>query len=567
MHQRGTVRVSIEIVLLACFVLRVPAQNPGSKVDVLTNRYDIGRTGANLREAVLNAKNVASSQFGKIFEREVDGDIYAQPLVKTGVNIPNVGSRDVVYVATVNNSLYAFDATSPAQSSPYWHVTNKVLGEPVPKSDVTDLPAGQEYQNFDSRIGIVATPVIDDQGGTIYVVAQSKSAGEYHFRLHAFDLATGREKVEMHSPVEIQASYSGNGAANEDGRIRFRPRKMLNRSGLLLINGVLYLAFTTHLDGEPKFEGHGWIMAYEASSLKQLGAVCTTPDGIQGGVWQSGTGLAAEVRDGAPYPLVYAVVANGTVGGRNFGQSILQLYPGGMLSIKLAFTPADHAYQNDHDLDLSAGPVLIPDLPFVLGCDKAGKCYLVDRSNMRLVQEFQAGLNSYGGERPSNIHGAPVAWRDSNNNLQLYLWGEEDFLRAFQFDGQRFVAAGKSTMRAPEKSMPGAMLTLSANGKAADSAVLWASLPISGDANMETVPGVLLAFDASHVEKELWNSEQDSGNNRLGMFAKFCPPVVANGKVYMATFADPSAGGKSTARNKLVVYGLLNTRSSAVTGQ
>jgi hypothetical protein len=210
---------------------------------------------------------------------------------------------------------------------------------------------------------------------------------------------------------------------------------------------------------------------------------------------------------------------------------------------------------------------LIPDLPFVLGCDKAGKCYLVDRSNMRLVQEFQAGLNSYGGERPSNIHGAPVAWRDSNNNLQLYLWGEEDFLRTFQFDGQRFVAAGKSTMRAPEKSMPGAMLTLSANGKAADSAVLWASLPISGDANMETVPGVLLAFDAYHVEKELWNSEQDSGNNRLGMFAKFCPPVVANGKVYMATFADPSAGGKSTARNKLVVYGLLNPRSSAVTGQ
>ena len=439
-------------------------------MDVLTNRYDISRTGANLREVVLNAKNVAPSQFGKIFEREVDGDIYAQPLVKTNVNIPNVGSRDVVYVATVNNSLYAFDATSPTQSKPYWHVTNKVLGEPVPKSEVTDLPAGQEYQNFDSKIGIVATPVIDDQGGTIYVVAQSKSAGEHHFHLHAFDLATGREKVEMHSPVEIQASYSGNGAASEDGRIRFRPRNMLNRPGLLLINGVLYLAFTTHLDGEPKFEGHGWIMAYDASSLKQLAAVCTTPDGIQGGVWQSGTGLAAEMRDGAPYPLLYAVVANGSVGGRNFGQSILQLYPGGLLSIKLAFTPADHAYQNDHDLDLCAGPVLLPDLPFVLGCDKAGKCYLVDRSNMRAGSGISGGREQLWRRTPFQYsRGAGGLARLQQQSAILRL-GRGGLPARVPVRWASFRSRpGKSTMRAPEKSMPGGMLTLSANGKAADS--------------------------------------------------------------------------------------------------
>ena len=134
--------------------------------------------------------------------------------------------------------MYAFDAVSSTQSRPYWHVTNKVLGEPVPKSQVTDLPPEQDYRNFESTIGIISTPVIDEQSGTIYLVAHSTRAGEYHFRLHAFDLATGREKVEMHSPVEIQASYSGDGAANEDGRIRFRPRKMLNRPGMLLVNGV-----------------------------------------------------------------------------------------------------------------------------------------------------------------------------------------------------------------------------------------------------------------------------------------------------------------------------------------
>jgi hypothetical protein len=229
-----------------------------------------------------------------------------------------------------------------------------------------------------------------------------------------------------------------------------------------------------------------------------------------------------------------------------------------MTSVKQAYTPPEQAYQNDNDLDLSTGPVLLPDMPYVLGCSKDGKCYLVDRSNMRLVQEFPVGTNTYGGERPSNIHGAPVVWKDSANNLRLYVWGEEDFLRAFQFDGRRFQGAGKSTMRAPEKSMPGGILSLSANGNSAGSAILWASVPLKGDANMGTVPGIVRAFDAANVEQELWNSEQESGRDGLGMFAKFCPPVVANGKLYMATFADPASAGKPVAPNKLVVYGLLN---------
>lgn len=564
-YREGSLCTSVVIGILVVGLVRSVGQTPDSKVDVLTNRYDNFRSGANLRETILGTKTVCQTEFGKIFEREVDGDIYAQPLIKTHVNVPNVGQRDLVFVATVNNSLYAFDAESPSWSKPYWHVTNQVLGQPVSKKEVTDLPADQEYRNFSTNIGIVATPVIDDQTSTIYVVAFSKDAGgAYHFRLHAFDLATGREKREMHSPTEIEASYLGNGAGNVEGRIRFSPRKMLNRPGLLLLNGVIYLAFTSHLDGEPKFEGHGWIMAFDAKSLQRQGVLCTTPDGIQGGIWQSGTGLSADPRDGSPYPLIYAVVANGTVGGRNFAQSILQVYPGQFMGIKQAFTPPEQAYQNDQDLDLSTGPVLFPDLPFVLSCSKDGKCYLVDRSNMRLVQEFQAGTNSYGGVRPANIHGAPVYWRDSYHNLQLYVWGEEDFLRSFQFNGRRFEAAAKSTMRSPENSMPGGMLTLSANGSTAGSAVLWASVPISGDANMGTVPGILRAFDASNVQKELWNSEQNSGRDHLGMFAKFCPPVVANGKIYMATFAEP-ASGKPAPPNKLVVYGLLKTTDANTT--
>ena len=180
-----------------------------------------------------------------------------------------------------------------------------------------------------------------------------------------------------------------------------------------------------------------------------------------------------------------------------------RVYPGRLLAIKQAFTPSDAAHQNDNDLDLSTGPVLFPDLPFILACAKDGKCYVVNRASMQLVQEFQAGTNSWGGERPSNIHGAPVMWRDDNNHLQLYVWGEEDYLRTLQFNGQHFEPAVKSTMRAPEKSMPGGMLSLSANGNTAGSALVWAFLPISGDANMGTVPGVLRAFDASNVAKKV----------------------------------------------------------------
>ena len=523
---------------------------------MLTHRYNSWRTGANLSESVLTTRNVAGQHFGKLFEREVDGDIYAQPLIKTGIVVPGVGMRNVVYVATVNNSLYAFDAETCGADKPLWRVGKEVFGEPVPKREVVDLAPNLEYLNFDAKVGIVATPVIDADSGTIYVAAYSKNGNEHRFRLHAFDLASGREKKELNSPMVIEASYLGNGVGSVDGKIRFDPRKMLNRPALLLSEGTLYLAFTAHMDGEPKFDYHGWIMAYDAKTLKQLAVVNTTPDGIQGGVWQSGGGLAAEDREGT-YPLIYAVVANGSVGGRNYGESLMQLYPGGLMSSKQVFTPNNHEYLNDRDLDLSTAPLLIPDMPLAIACSKEGKCYVVDRSDMRLVQEFAAGVNSYGGERPANIHGAPVIWRDNKGTLRLYVWGEEDYLRAFQYSGQQFVPAGKSKVRAPEKSMPGGMLSISSNGSTEGSAIVWASVPLTGDANVATVEGILRAFDAADIEKEVWNSSQNGPRDSVGMFAKFCPPVVANGRVYMATFAEPAKAGHAGRPNELVVYGVL----------
>jgi hypothetical protein len=545
------------VVAAVAFLTSISAlrsETKASFVDVLTNRYDNWRSGCNSRETLLTPKNVNGQKFGKLFERSVDGDIYAQPLVKNGVQIPGLGPRNIVYVATTNNNLYAFDADLPQVGDPYWRVGKDVLGEPVPRADVSDLKPPDQYLNFEHNIGVVATPVIDSGTNTIYIVAKSRYSGGYRHRLFAFDLATGRERKDLGSPVAIEPSAIGNGVGNVDGKIRMQSRKLVNRAALLLQDGILYVAFGAHSDGEPRFDYHGWIVAYDARTLRQVAALCTTPDGIQGGVWQSGAGLAAEPREGT-FPLIYAVVGNGSAIGRNFGQSILQMYPGELLSAKQVFTPSNVGEMNDLDLDLSTGPLLFPDLPFMLACTKDGKCYVVDRTNMHLVQELEAAKNSVGTGRESNIHGTPVFWRDSNNVLFIYLWGEEDFLRSYRFDGKRFVPAGRSQFPAPANSMPGAALSISTNGTASDTGVVWASLPVKDDANNATVPGVLRAFSTTDISHELWDSEQNGGRDRLGMFAKFCPPVVANGKVYMATFGP--AGDAAAGTAKLVVYGLL----------
>lgn len=555
----------LSLLSLLCIPLLAGANENGQQpgVDVLTNRYDNWRSGANLKESKLTVQNVNQQSFGKLFEREVDGDVYAQPLIKTAVPIQARGPRNVAFVATSSNNLYAFDADVPGEADAYWHIGPDVLGEPVSRAEVTDLKPPDEYLNFEYTVGIVSTPVIDDATKTIYVVAKSKSKGQYLNRLFAFDIATGRQKTEMGSPALIAPTAMGNGVGTVDGKITMDGRKMFNRTALLLQDGVLYIGFGAHGDGEPRFNYHGWIVAYDAHNLHQLAALCTTPDGIQGGVWQSGAGLSAEPRDGT-FAVIYAAIGNGSTGGRNVGQSIVQLYPGELLSVKQSFTPPNAGEMNDLDLDISTGPLLFPDLPFMMACTKDGKCYVLDRTNMHLLQELQAATNSVGSGRPSNIHGTPVTWRDANNNLFIYLWAEEDYLRAYRFDGKRFVSAGRSPYPAPMMSMPGGMLTLSANGATPATGIVWISIPRGGDANNETVDGIIRAFNASDLSKELWNSEQNASRDRVGMFAKFCPPVVANGKLYVSSFAPPKKAAQQQ-HGKLVVYGMLESQAVSAT--
>jgi hypothetical protein len=146
-------------------------------VAVLTQHNDLARTGANLGELILNITNVNTNQFGLVFTRAVDDQIYAQPLVMTNVNLGTNGTDNFVIVATVNDSVYAFDADDPSVSAPYWHVS--FLGPNVVPPANTDMTGacGGNYRDFSGNMGIVGTPVIDPVAGTIHLVARTKENG------------------------------------------------------------------------------------------------------------------------------------------------------------------------------------------------------------------------------------------------------------------------------------------------------------------------------------------------------------------------------------------------------
>lgn len=515
-------------------VLPTYAEGP---TGVLTRSNDNRRTGANLHEVVLNTFNVNVSQFGKLFSRSVDGHIYAQPLYVPDVTVPGKGIHNVVYVATQHDSVYAFDADDPAASAPLWHVS---LGASVPISNVSH----PGYMDIQTEVGVTGAPVIDPNTGTLYVVATTQDPDAIRHRLHALDIYTGAEKFG--GPVVIAGSVSS--AGGQGNHVVFDSQLQLQRPGLLLFNGVVYIAFGSYGDSGAY---HGWIFGYDAATLQSLYIYNTTPSGAQGAIWQSGQGLATDDAN------IYAITANGTVnagsGGADYSNSFIQLSPsaafGGILPVADWFTPNDPALVDPNgDADLgSSGPMLIPGTDLVLGGSKAGKLFLVNRNTMghyagpngvdQNVQTFDASDGS--------IFGSAVYW-NSPNGPRVYVWGANDALKAYRLDGSHFqttpVAVGSTALTGIG---PGGILSLSANGSTPGTGIVWASQPVA-DANASTVPGILRAYDASNVAVELWNSQQNPGRDGVGNFAKFCPPTIADGKVFLATFS-----------NELDVYGLF----------
>jgi hypothetical protein len=525
-------------------------------VAVLTQHNDLGRTGANCKEMLLNTNNVNPNQFGLLFTRPVDDEIFAQPLIMTNVILGTQGTHNIVIVATANNTVYAFDADDPSVTSPYW--TDTFTNPPAVVSPTATDFGGCPF--FPSHVGIIGTPVIDPATGTIYFVTNTKetTGGNTSIveRLHALNVATGIEQAN--SPVVIAATCTGtNTIDSTNGVIVFNPSYQLQRSGLALVNGTLYLAWASYCDN---FSYHGWLMAYDATTLQQIAVYNDTPDGSEGGIWMGGDAPAADTNGN-----IYISTGNGTVGDPtnaadtiDRGESFVKLTLSGTNFVTDSFfTPYNWQNLNGIDEDLgSAGIVLTPRMNLAFSGGKGGTFYVVNKDNMggvgninpvnpldsnyNIVQNFNAKGMIYGG---------PVWWDGPNASWAYFIGNVPQFgiasLYQYKFDATAGMFNLTNVISKPANYF--GILAISSNGTNAGTGVLWQL----GDSGAN---GILTAYNAQNISTQLYSSESNHGRDFVGAGSTFSAPTVANGKVYLATFS-----------NRLDVYGLLPPSLTAST--
>jgi hypothetical protein len=513
-------------ILLLITLLGLAAQTSHARApfNAWTYHYDNLRTGANTNESILTPSNVNTNSFGKLFSCAVDGYMYAQPLYVANVAIVSNGVHNVVFAATEHNSVYAFDADSNAgpNSTALWHRSLMNAGEtPVGTNEV-------QTTDITPQIGISGTPVIDVNAGTLYVVAKSKlvSGGvtNYYQRLYALDITSGQDR--SNSPALIQASVPGTGAGNDGaGNVPFDPLREAQRSGLLLLNGAVYIAWGAHGDIPPY---HGWVMGYDAQTLQQLSVFNTTPNGSDGGIWQAGGAPAADTNGN-----IYFVTGNGTFGTNNYGDTMLKLSTAGnTLTVVDYFTPYNqlNLSTNDSDLGSSQG-ILLPDAaggtnhPLVMiGTGKRGTLYVVDCTNM-------GGFNSANDNQiVQYITNAVGVCLDNvvYFNNRLYHWTYNDFQKIFSVSNSQ-VSLTPILQGSVKAGFPGSPCSISANGT--NNAICW---NIDASTYKTSGPSVLHAFNA-YTLAELYNSTQAGARDTLGGSVKFTVATVANGKVFVGT--------------------------------
>ncbi len=491
------------------------------KIDVLTYHYDNLRDGVDSDESILTPQNVNSTTFGKLFSVPVDGDVYAQPLYKSDLLMPDGTTHDVMFVVTEHDSLYAIDANNGAvlwQDS-FIDPANGII--PVPSDDtLTD--------DITPEVGITGTPVIDASTSTIYLVSNVKDTNNntYAQYLQAIDLVTGKEK--FNGPELISASVK-----NADGTtISFDPLLGNQRSALLLLDGTVYIAWASHGDNG---DYHGWIMSYSAKDVtEQLGVLITTLDGSEGGVWMAGGGLSS---DGS---YIFAGVANGTCdpSTQDYGDSMLKLSPNNLKIID-SFSAFNYDELNSNDDDFaSAEPLLIQSgLTFlVITADKLGVIYVLDQNN----------LGGYDKSKNNDIQEISVGNTPIMNNMaffngQLYVGANNMPLESFELFNGNFnptpVSVTQNEFGNGGEDGQGTNPVVSSDGSS--DGIVWAL----DNTNLWNAPTILHAYDANNLSDELYNSAQVPGD-AAGNAEVFTSPLVVNGKVIV------------TGVNTVTVYGL-----------
>ncbi len=550
---------------------------------VFTFHNDISRSGWNPQEGALTPTTVTTATFGKLFSCPVDGAVYGQPLWVPSLSIAG-GIHNVIFVATQNDSAYAFDAdASPCVT--YWkaNLLDTLHGGTGAETPVAWNDVGTCHGNVYPEIGVTGTPVINPKTSTMYLVSASESnpispgncsgsSATFYHRLHALSLTTGSEA--MNAPATISASVPGTGDGSVNGVVSFESQFEHQRAGLGFADGRLYLGFAAHEDAGPY---HGWMLSYKVSDVQLQTAVFnTTPngmDGADGGIWSSGGAPAIDGNGD-----VYIVTGNGVFDevapspDSDYGDSILRLHysagstaNGTNLSIAGWFTPFDQFNLEEHDTDLGSGSiVLLPKQTSGAGpanllaeLGKEGVIYVIDTTNMG---EFNPTDNSQIWQSftgPANgLWGAPAFWQNS-----LYVGGTADFLRQFTFDpSTELFAETAASQSGTVFHYPGTTPSISSQWQA--HGIVWAidvskygfgnhtagvnclTLPLAAACSG---PAVLHAYDATNLANELWNSSQAAGSrDQAGNAVKFIPPTIANRKVYVGTTSEVD------------VYGLLN---------
>ena len=496
-----------------------PPPPPSGSTDVVTHHYDISRSGVNSAETTLTTSNVNSATFGKVGEFAVDGQIDGQALFLSQLPIPGQGNKNVLYVATENDSVYAVDAQSITGSSAtvLWKKSMLLTGE----SPATNVPCGNIVPN-----GITATPVIDRARNAIYVEAMSQnSAGTTIFhRLHALNLTNGSELTG--SPVTITATYPGTGGNSSGGMVTFLPSVHHERAALLESNGAIYMAWSGLWGDCGSYSA--WVMAYDAGTLKQNSVIDLVPNNHGAGMWMGGGGPAA---DGAGN--VYVISGNGfgdTPGtNSSYGNSFVRLTTSSGLKVGDYFTPFNTSSEDAGDVDFgSAAPLLLPDLKdasnvtqqLAIGAGKDHNLYVLNRSNLG---QFNSTTNNVYQEislSGNENHSSPVFF-----NNAVYICPENSPLMLFPVS-KALLATSPSSQTAHQFGSNGTVASVSAN--VSSQGIVWA---------VDHGAGILFAYDATDLTKELWDSNQAASNRDhfSAVAGHFITPMVANGRVYIGT--------------------------------
>jgi hypothetical protein len=502
------------------------AGSPTVAPDITTYHDDVARDGLNAQETILTLTNVNSTQFGKIGFDTVDGLVDAEPLYLANVTAGGT-LRNVLYVVTEGDSVYAFDADTGAQ---IWKTS--VIGAGETTSD--NRGCGQ----VTPQIGITSTPVIDRKQGTngiIFVVGMTKdSSGNYHHRLHALDITTG---AAIGSPTEIAATYPGTGDSTSGGNVVFLPAQYKERAALLLSNGTIYLGFASHCDNRPYT---GWIMGYSESTLLQTQVLDVTPNGSEGAIWMAGDGIAADSSGN-----LYFLDANGIFDTTtstssfpakgNYGNAMIKLSTSPTLAVADFFDTYNTVTESDEDEDLgSGGEILLPDQTdaggtvhqLMVGAGKDSNIYIADCNNMGKFQATPANDSNIYQEVTGALGGGVFSTPAFFNGV-LYYGAVGEPLKAFPMTNAKLATTSSSQSSASFTS-PGTTPSVSANGTS--NGIVWAL-----ESNMSSA-GVLHAYNATNLALELYNSTQASGGrDSFGNGNKFITPMIVNGKVYVGT--------------------------------